>query len=188
MMKRDRHSLRFESNTTGSKNPSERIPSSGQESALPAKFYGKKFTVSVPEGWENETIYRLEGPSTNGTTPRIEVIVDPDAGDVTAMDYAEVQIKVQKQSVNGRRLIEEKNLRLKNSLPAYWVQFSWTANEGGGLIQDHLYVVSDQIGYRLTVTQEQASRPLKQVEVEQMFVSFTPTHPLRIRRKRSLQR
>lgn len=145
----------------------------------PSTFFGDAFFLSLPEGWQNETVYQLQ--ETGSDTLRIEVNLDPDLETSSELEYGERQVEVQLEAVQGRRVLDTQLVELDHAGTGYWVLTSWTSRDEI-LVQDQLFVVRDEVGYRLSVTMTKENRQQLQSEVERTFRSFRPSRSSRRRR------
>lgn len=145
-------------------------------------FHADGFALRLQDGWDNETVYVLEGPVEDDLQHTIQVNVDPDAGDVAVIDYADMQIEGQKNTLKGCRLLMKRFTQLDNEMRAYRAIFVWYPTEDRRLYQDQFYVVHGGVGYRLTASFTKKTRKTLGPRVERAFRSFDPHPPLRDRR------
>lgn len=145
-------------------------------------FHADDFALRLQDGWQNETVYVLEGPVEDDLQHTIQINVDPNAGGIAVIDYADMQIEGQKSTLRGCRLLMKRFTQLDNEMRAYRAIFDWYPTEERRVYQDHFYVVYDDIGYRLTANFTKKTRKTLGPKVERAFRSFDPHLPLRSRR------
>jgi len=145
-------------------------------------FYADDFALRLQDGWQNETVYVLEGPMEDDLQHTIQIDVDPDAGNIAVIDYADMQIKGQKNTVKGCRLLMKRFTKLDNEMRAYRAILVWYPTEERRVYQDQFFVVHDGVGYRLTANFTKKTRKTLGPKVERAFRSFDPHLPLRNRR------
>jgi hypothetical protein len=142
------------------------------------RFVADGWSLSLPEGWHNETVYHLDGPTVQGTTVRVVIHVDPDIGDVGVADYAHVRIERLRASTRTARILDRNLERLDEDRSAYRCRVLVPAPETTRL-NDHVYLVESGTGYELTVTVPRIHYPQFRPVVDWMIRSFEPKSPFR---------
>lgn len=145
-------------------------------------FHADGFVLTLQDGWDNETVYVLEGPLEDDLQHTLQVNVDVDAGDIPVIDYADMQIEAQKNTLKGCRLLMKRFTRLENEMRAYRAIFVWYPAEERRVYQDQFFVVHSGIGYRLSANFTKKTRKTLGPKVERAIRSFDPHPPLRDRR------
>ncbi len=146
----------------------------------PSTFFGDAFSLSLPEEWKNETVYQLR--EADSDTLRIEMSIDRDLETRSELEYGERQVDVQLDAVPGGRVLDTQLVELDGAGTGYWVLTSWSSGDES-LVRDQLFVVQDEVGYRLTVTTTRDERLQLQPQIERTFRSFHPSHTSRSRRR-----
>jgi len=143
------------------------------DSAPGTRFVADGWTLSLPPGWNDETIYRLDGPTVQGTTVRTVIHVDPDVGEIPVADYAAVRIERQKVSMPDGQILDEGRKQLAPDRTAYRSRVLVPAAETT-LLKDQFYVVEEGTGYQFTVTIPQVHYAQFRPVVEWMIQHFEP--------------
>jgi hypothetical protein len=141
---------------------------------LPRTFHADTFTLGLRDGWEDESVYVLEGPREHDLQHNITVNVDPDAPDVPLLDYADLQIQMQQETLKGCRLLMKRHTQLDDGVPAYRAIFVWSPTEDRRLYQDLLIVLHEEVGYRLTASFTKKTRKTLGPSVERAMRTFEP--------------
>lgn len=132
------------------------------------------FALDLRPGWEDRTVYVLEGPFEHEFQHSLTINVDRQAGDVMLLDYADMQIENQLETLHGCRLLKQGHTQLDNGLTAYRAVFVWYPTEERRLYQDQLFVVHRGVGYRLTASFTKKTRKTLGPRVERAMHSFEP--------------
>lgn len=141
-------------------------------------FFADRFRLSVGKEWQSETVYVLEGPTVDGFQHTLQVSVDSDAGDITVVDYADLQIDLQIETLDEADLLDKWMTKLDNEMPAYRALFAWTVADERRLYQDQLYLVHKNVGYRLSFSSTPKSRDLLRPQFERVMQTIEPCPPL----------
>ena len=141
-----------------------------------SRFSAHEFGLELPEGWENQTIYRLEGPTNEGMTPQITVEVEHGPEETTSVDFAQVNLQAQRETGTFRSILNDRFLELNFGGRAYWVVVFRVRTGGPDIVADQLYLVQKGTGFRMTVIQPSDRSTMCRDAVERLFKSFEP-HP-----------
>lgn len=141
---------------------------------FPKRYCAHRFTFSMGDNWNDETVYILGGPVADGLQHNITIHVEPEVQVDALLDYAEVQIQALQAELNGCRLLQKDQVQFNNGLPAYRAIFTWNPAENQRLYQEQLYVLHQQMGYILTATFTKKTRKTLGAHVERIMLSFTP--------------
>ena len=153
----------------------QRTPSAYRTATLPAASYeAERFTMDLYEGWTDKTVYVIEGPREHDMQHNITVNVDPDAGAVALIDYADVQIEAQQNTLRGCRLLMKGFTRLDSDQAAYRAIFVWYPTDEVRIYQDQLFVVHEGVGYKLTANFTKKTRKTLGPRIERAMRSFEP--------------
>lgn len=137
-------------------------------------FRADAFTMDLREGWQSKTVYVLEGPREHDLQHNITINVDPDAGDIALIDYADMQIQMQLETLKGCRLLMKRYTRLDNEMPAYRTILVWYPTDERRIYQDQLFVLHEEVGYKLTAHFTKKTRKTLGPRVERAMRSFEP--------------
>lgn len=138
------------------------------------RYQARNFTLSLPEDWQDQTVYTLTGPTRDDFTHQITINVDPDVQVDRPRDYADWQIRAVEEELKGCRFHAKKKVTLKNGLSVYLAVFSWCPVEGIRLYREQVYVLYQKTGYILTATFTKKTRKTIGPQIERMIFGFQP--------------
>lgn len=146
-----------------------------QQSIKPNKvFRANTFTLPLPDGWQDKTVYTLTGPVTDGIQHNIIVNVDYDVPLETVVEFAEWQMKGMENELKGCRLLKKGKTYLANGLPAFEAIYRWYPTDALRIYQHQIFVLFEKRGYKLTATFTKKTRKTIGPEVERIMRSFNP--------------
>ncbi|MBT8399863.1 MAG: DUF1795 domain-containing protein [Rhodothermia bacterium] len=145
--------------------------------AAGAPYVADSFTLPLPEGWTDRTIFTLTGPVTDGVQHNITVNIDREVVADTLPDFAALQIQSLENQLRGIRLLKEEKVLLANGTPAYRAIFVWYPVEDVRLYQEQLYVLEGGLGYTLTASFTKKTRKTIGPAIERIMLSFEPKRP-----------
>lgn len=145
-------------------------------------FLADDFTIGLQNGWQSKTVYVLEGPLEHHFRHTITINVDPEAGNIALIDYADMQIEVQLNALKGCRLLMKGYTRLDSDVPAYRAIFVWYPTDDRRIYQDQFVTLHKKVGYTLTAHFTKKTRKTIGPRIERAMRSFEPNKPLQLRR------
>ncbi len=140
----------------------------------PALYRAFRFTLPLPDGWQDKTVFTLTGPVTDSIQHNITIVVDEAAGNTSLRDYADWSIMALEEELNACQVLKEGEIRLPSGIPAYRVIFAWWPSEKLRLYQEMILVLSGGRGYRLAATFSKKTRKTIGPAVEQIMLGFRP--------------
>lgn len=133
---------------------------------------GDGFALSVPEIWQNQTVYVLAGPAADGFQHNVTVSVDPEAGVASLKAYATRQTQALCSALPDLHLLRRDAMTLYDGRPAQRTIFRWYPTAGRLLYQQHLYVLAGGTGYTLAASFTPNTRKALGPVVEHIMRSF----------------
>ena len=138
-------------------------------------YQAHQFSMPLPEGWQDRTVYTLIGPLNDELQHNITINVEPDVPFDTVAEYADEQVKVLEGELQGCQVLKKEAIALYSGLPAYRALFVWYPTEALKVYQEQIYVLQGKTAYRLTASFTRKTRKLLGPQVEHIMLGFTPT-------------
>jgi hypothetical protein len=138
------------------------------------RYEASRFSLPLPEGWSDTTVYILAGPLTDGIQHNITVSLDPETPFEAAKDFAEVQVQALEASLPGIQVLKQEAVHLAKGTPAYRVIFKWAPAEDQTLFQQQVYVVDQGTAYSLTASFSRKTRKTIGPTVTRIMMGFEP--------------
>lgn len=100
----------------------------------------KGFRITLPDGWEDRSVYTFMGPEESGQTPLINVLVDDEPGEDDIADYGPLQAAALRETLPDAEILLEQKRTLKNGSEVYEVVLNWAPVDGQVIFIKNLYV------------------------------------------------
>ncbi len=159
----------------GSPRSSSPGPGAAPQKVAGVPYVADTFTLPLPEGWSDKTIFTLTGPVTDGVQHNITINIDRELAVDSLLDFAALQIQSLENQLRGIRLLKQESVLLANGTPAYRAIFVWYPVEDVRLYQEQLYVLEGGLGYTLTASFTKKTRKTIGPAIERIMLSFEPT-------------
>lgn len=137
-------------------------------------FQANDFALNLYEDWQDQTIYTLTGPVTDGIQHNIIVNIEPDVQVDSLENYVDWQVRTLEEQLNSCRLLLKEKITLTNGLPAYRAVFSWYPTDFLRIYQEQIFLLSGNTAYKLTASFTKKTRKTLGPQVERMMLSFNP--------------
>jgi hypothetical protein len=137
-------------------------------------FRGNSFTLNLYDGWQDETLYTIVGPVTDGVQHNIIVVMNRDVPTTALVDYADWNAASVEGELKGCRMLKKEQIKLDNGMPAFRAIFRWYPSDALRIFQEQVYVLVGTTGFKLTASFTKKTRKTIGPSVERMMLSFTP--------------
>lgn len=141
--------------------------------AAEANILNNRFALTLPLGWEDKSVYYLDGPAEEKFRHSVVVVVDHDVVPFDLLRFAEMKIRAVERELQGYQELKRGNLILDNRLPAYEIVFKWCPMEGIQQYKRVIYVLANETGFTLSATFTKKSWKVRGGEVDKMLRSFS---------------
>lgn len=145
-----------------------------QQTESTSAFRGNGFTISMPEGWQDKTVYTLSGPIEDEMQHNIVINVGQDVDIDSVEELADLQIESLEAQLQGCRILKRGAITLNNGHEAYEAIFRWEPTDVNRLYQRQIYVLAGKTAYTLTSTFSKKTRKTRGPEVDRILMSFEP--------------
>jgi hypothetical protein len=148
--------------------------SGAQQTGATTGFRGNKFTIEMPSGWEDKTIYTISGPVEDEIQHNIVINVGEDVEVDSVTELADLQIESLEMQLQGFHMLKRGEITLNNGQEAYEAIYRWEPTNVKRLYQRQIYVLAGKTAYTLTSTFSKKTRKTRGPEVHRILMSFQP--------------
>jgi hypothetical protein len=139
-----------------------------------AIILNNKFSLKVPDTWQDKTVYTFEGPEEDGIRHNIWVTIENNVEVPDLEQYAQLNIQATETALQGYRELKRGSLALNNRQPAYELIYRWSPLEKREVYQRVMYVLKNRTGYILTSSFSKKTWKMLGTEIDKIFKSFIP--------------
>jgi hypothetical protein len=158
--------------STGAETPVV-ITRSGEDSGMAETNH--MFTIDLPGGWEDNTVFTFKGPHDGGVQHNIVLVVDPKVEkDISLADYARQQMNNARQFLPGFEMINEGEKTFVSGRQAYEVVYKYVPSDERVLFQKQTFMIIEGKGYIFTATFSKVTLKTIANEVDQIIATFVP--------------
>ncbi len=133
-----------------------------------------RFKMTLPDGWEDETVYSYKGPEDSGVQHRLCLVIDRTAGDVEAEEYARARIDATMCSLQSAELVNEGPRTLPSGKQVYEAVCKWVPADDQVIYHKQIFLVTDGVGYTFSANFSKKTLKTIGVEVNGIIDSFAP--------------
>jgi hypothetical protein len=130
------------------------------------------FSINLPEGWSDQTLYTYKGPDDSGVQHNLLVQVDNELEIDDLARYAQEKIGAMKNTLSGFELLSEKKKKLKTGPEAYEAVYKWSPGDGKVIFQKQVYVIFHGKAYNFTASFSKKTLQTIGTEVDGIIDSF----------------
>ena len=141
------------------------------------KYQANAFSITLPDGWTDKTVFTLAGPVTDGMQHNVTITVGQESRSPPCVNSPSGRSPRRNKSCKGCRLLKKGNIALANGTAAYQAIFVWFPTDGLKVYQEQIFVLFEGTAYTLTATFSKKTRKTLGPQVERMMLSFEPLKP-----------
>lgn len=135
-------------------------------------YQGNGFTLNQLDDWEDNTIYTLMGPVTDGIQHNFILTIDKDPAPDNLVEYAELHIKALEKELKACMLLKKGPTKLADGTDAYEAIFSWYPTDQIKIYQHQIFFFAEKIAYKMTASFTKKTRKTIGPAVERMMLSI----------------
>jgi hypothetical protein len=133
-----------------------------------------RFTLELPSGWEDETIYTYKGPDDSGVQHRITLVIDRATDAAAVEEFARLRIATIMATLQGAEILKEEPKELASGIPAYECVYKWIPVGSDALFVRNVYLLAGGAGYTFSGTFSKKTLKTIGVEMDRIIESFNP--------------
>jgi hypothetical protein len=133
-----------------------------------------RFTITLPEGWEDQTVHTYMGPDDSGVKHMLTVTVSPtvETGDVS--EFARERIDMALNALQGAAILKDEPIDLADGRGAHECIIKWIPTDGNVIFRKMVFVIQDGRGYSFAANFSKKTIKTIGTEVERMILSLRP--------------
>jgi hypothetical protein len=133
-----------------------------------------RFQITLPNGWEDETIFSYKGPDDSGVQHRITLVIDRATDAASPEEFARPRIDTVMATLQGAEILKEEPKELASGIPGYEVVYKWIPVGSAARFVRNVYLLADGAGYTFSGTFSKKTLKTIGVEMDRMIESFAP--------------
>jgi len=134
----------------------------------------ERFSVELPEGWEDQTVHLFMGPEDNGIQHSLGLTIDSNEEELDIEDYSQVRIDQMLETLQGIEILKKEMITLSNGNPVCRCIFKWIPVEDQIIFRKVVFMILDGSGYTFTANFSKKTLKTIGVEVDMIIDSFQP--------------
>jgi hypothetical protein len=131
------------------------------------------FRLSLPDEWEESTVFTFIGPHDSGVHHNLTVVVNTLHEPVPILPkYAKEQVRVSTAGLPGCEILNEQETRMPAGIPMYVVVYKYSASDQQTLYQKQYFLIHDGKAYTFTSTFSKKTLQTIAYDVDKIVASF----------------
>lgn len=131
-----------------------------------------RFSLTLPDGWQDRCMYRFEGPIEDGILHAINVNIAHDIDMPDVETYAQLQIRSLEATLQGYTQLKQGPLVLDCDVSAWEVVYKWIPVKDRKVYQRAVWVLHNRTAYMLTATFSKKTWKMMAGVVDDIIKSF----------------
>lgn len=109
-----------------------------------------RLAFPLPDGWEDQTVYRFKGPDDGDTEHVVSLVVDRHAGKAPVDEYARLRVDTALDTLQPSEALKDEAVTLSNGQMAWEAVLKWVPVDDQVILHKMVFVVHNGVGYAFT--------------------------------------
>ncbi|MEW6051211.1 MAG: DcrB-related protein [Candidatus Zixiibacteriota bacterium] len=132
------------------------------------------FSLALPDGWEDRTIYSFVGPDDGDLQHIITLTIDDSPVSDAVAEFARDRIAATMASLQAAEKVKDDAIQLPGGREAWELVYKWVPADNTPRFGKCLYLLIDGVGYVFTGTFTKKTIKTIALEMDQMAAALTP--------------
>ena len=133
-----------------------------------------RFDLTLPDGWEDRTIYSFVGPDDSGLQHVVTLTIDETTRADSAAEFARERIASTLASLPAAEKVKDEGKQLPGGRDVWECVYKWMPADNTARFGKSLYLLLDGVGYVLSGTFTKKTIKTIALEMDQMAAALTP--------------
>lgn len=133
------------------------------------------FRVSLPDGWEDQTIYMFMGPQEDEVQPVLTLTNELLADDITVEELARERIDATLEALGTAEVVNEQQRALANGHAVYEAVLKWIPSEDQIIYRKQVYLIVDDQAFTFAANFSRKTLKTLGNDMNTIIETFTPT-------------
>lgn len=133
-----------------------------------------RFMITLPEGWEDQTVHTYMGPDDSGVKHMLTVTVNPSVETNDVSEFARERIDMAMNTLQGAEILKDEPKELADGRGAHECIIKWIPTDGNVIFRKMIFLLSDGKGYSFAANFSKKTIKTIGTVVDQMIVSLRP--------------
>ena len=132
------------------------------------------FKLTLPDGWEDRTIYTYKGPDDGAVQHYVTLVIDRSVKGVELSEFARDRINAIANTLQGLEVLKDESKMLANGRAVHEFVYRWMPAEDKPIFQKLIYMLIGGVGYTFSGGFSKKTIKTIALEMEQLISSFEP--------------
>lgn len=126
----------------------------------------------LPDGWEDQTVYRFKGPEDGVSEHVVTLVVDRTAADTPLDEYARIRINAALDTLQPSESLKDEPMTLTNGVTAHEAVLKWVPVDGQVIFHKMVFVIQNGTGYAFTGNFTKKTVKTVALDMDRLIVSI----------------
>lgn len=133
-----------------------------------------RFRMTLPDGWEDQTVHAYMGPDDSGVKHMLTVTVNPELETENVSEFARERIDLAMNTLQGAEILKDEPMELADGRPAYECIIKWIPTDGNVIFRKLVFMIQGGRGYSFAANFSKKTIKTIGTVVDQMIASLRP--------------
>ncbi len=133
-----------------------------------------QFNITLPSGWEDQTVYYFRGPEVDGQEHQLMMIVDRHLQTGDIKEFAAQRTRPIVEALEGVEVLKDEETTLPGCYPTYEFVYRWIPAEGLKYFKKHVFVFHGKFGFSFEIEFTKKSYKLLGGQIKKVIEDLLP--------------
>jgi len=132
-----------------------------------------QFTVTLPDAWDDRTVYLFMGPEDRGVQHNLQLAVEPDVDTDDVIEYGSNRFEALLNSIPGATVLKQEGKTYPGGRTVYECVYKWIPSDDQVMFNKAVYMIHEGAGLTFMANFSKQTIKTVGVEVDRIIESFT---------------
>lgn len=112
---------------------------------------GRPYTLDLPRGWEDQTVFTFSGPEVDDRTHLVMMTLDRHPRTEVLEEFVRDRTVPIVGAMDAIDVLKHAEITVENGNPAWEFVYKWVPGEGVALLHMYVFVLSGGVGFMFSV-------------------------------------
>lgn len=134
----------------------------------------KPFTLDLPRGWEDQTVFIFATPEIDGRRSQMMMVLDRHLRTDSIDEFTRERTVPIVGSLQGLEILKHEEITLEGGNPAWEFIYKWAIADDASIYQMYVFVIAEKVGFTFSVQLTKKSYQLLGPQIRDIIDELVP--------------
>jgi hypothetical protein len=111
-----------------------------------------RFRISLPPGWDDQTVYHFKGPDEDGQEHKLMLVVTRHLQYESVREFARSNTEPITSSFQSVEVLKDEEVTIEHGLPTWEFVYRWNLADDMSIIEKRVFVIKSGLGFAFSIS------------------------------------